>query len=162
MRRAVLVFSSLALAACIVPPSAAQRLSEAAYEFNTAARWGRMDLASERVREVARDEFARQHKAWGKSIRIVDIELGSMSIRKDGDADVFIVVNWQHGADTTMRSTDVAQRWTSTRGEWTMISEEERGGDKGLIGEAELPKGDDAIPPAPGRSRYQTRVIYEQ
>jgi hypothetical protein len=162
MRRAVVVFSSFALAACMLPPNAAQRLSEAAYEFNTAARWGRMDLASERVREVARDEFTRQHKAWGKSIRIVDIELGGMSIRKDGDADVFITVSWQHGADTTMRSTDVAQRWTSTRGEWSMISEEEKGGDKGLIGEVEPPKGEDAVPPAPSRARYQTRVIYEQ
>jgi hypothetical protein len=70
-------------------------------------------------------------------------------------------VTWQRPDETTMRVTDIAQRWTSTRGAWSMISEEERGGDKGLLNDVEKPKSDEAAPPAP-RSSYQPRVIYEQ
>jgi hypothetical protein len=156
------VASSLALSGCVMPPTAAQRLSDSAYDFNSAARFGRMDLASEHVREIARDEFAKKHAGWGKSIRIEDIELSNMSMRKDGDADVTINVVWHRAAETSMRTTDITQRWTSTRGTWSIISEEERGGDKGLISEVETPKLDEASPATPTRPRYQTRVIYEQ
>jgi hypothetical protein len=156
------LLAGLALSGCIIPPSAAQRLSESAFEFNDAARFGRMDIASEHVREIARDEFSRKHAAWGKAIRVVDFEVAKLTIRKDGDADVFVTLSWQRTDETVMRTTELAQRWTSTRGNWTIISEEEHGGDRGLISEIEKPKTDDAAPPAPPRSRYQTRVIYEQ
>jgi hypothetical protein len=163
------LLASLALSGCVMPPTPAQRLNEAAFELSDAARFGRMDIASEHVREIAREEFGRRHAGWGKSVRVVDVEMNRMSMRKDGDADVFVTVSWQRAAETIMRSTEIAQRWTSTRGTWTMISEEERGGDRGLLSEAEKPKGDEApaaSEPAGGklapRSRYQTRVIYEQ
>jgi hypothetical protein len=151
------------LAGCPMPPTASQRLSEASYDFNTAARFGRMDIASELVREIARDEFGRKHAQWGKSIRVVDMELNGMSMRKDGDADVTITVSWQRADETSMRTTDITQRWTSTKGSWALLSEAEKSGDHGLIGEPEAAK-EDAPPPvaAPTRSRYQTRVIYEQ
>jgi hypothetical protein len=154
--------SSLALAGCVMPPSAAQRLSDSAYDFNTAARFGRMDIAAEHVREVAREEFGKKHASWGKAVRIEDIELNGMTMRKDGDADVSITVTWQRASETSMRTTDLTQRWTSTRGTWSIISEEERTGDKGLISEVEAPKVDEAAPATPARPRYQTRVIYEQ
>lgn len=150
------------LGACVIPPTAAQRLAESAQDFNTAARFGRMDIASENVREVAREEFNRKHAAWGKSVRVVDMEITGMSMRKDGDADVFVTVNWQRASETSMRTTDVTQRWASTRGTWGILSEEERAGDKGLIGEIEAPKVDEAAPVSPVKSRYQTRVIYDQ
>ena len=162
MLRAHIAFvSSLALAGCVAPPTASQRLSESAYDFNTAMRFGRMDIAAEHVREIARDEFTKKHAGWGKSIRIVDIEMSGISMRKDGDADVVVAVSWQWAAETTMRSTDVTQRWTSTHGTWTMISEEEHGGDKGVISALDKPKGDET-PQPPARPRYQTHVIYEQ
>ena len=156
------LLASLALSGCVIPPSAAQRLSESAFEFNDAARFGRLDIASEHVREIAREEFGRKHAGWGKSIRVVDFEIAKQAIRKDGDADVFVSVTWQRNDETIMRTTELAQRWTSTRGNWTILSEEEHGGDAGLITEPEKPKAGDAPPPPPARSRYQTRVIYEQ
>ncbi len=177
---AIAVLSALATAGCSLPPTATARLNEAAYEFNDAARFGRMDIASEHVREIAREEFGRKHAAWGKAIRVVDIEMGSMSMRKDGDADVFVTLSWQRDGETTLHTTDLVQRWTSTRGNWAIISEAERGGDRGLLGEPDKPKDDAAAAPsaeapattgapagAPSpaaalRSRYQTRVIYEQ
>ena len=44
------LLASLALSGCVIPPTPAMRLSEAAYDFNNAARFGRMDIASEHVR----------------------------------------------------------------------------------------------------------------
>ncbi len=156
------LLASLAIAGCVMPPTAAQRLSDSAYDFNDAARFGRMDLAVEHVREIARDEFSRKHAGWGKSVRVMDVEMSKLSMRKDGDADVSISVTWQRASETSMRTTDVTQRWTSTRGTWSIISEEEHGGDKGLITIVETPKTDEAAPATPTRPRYQTRVIYEQ
>jgi hypothetical protein len=154
--------SGLAVAGCVMPPTSMQRLSDSAYDLNTAVRFGRVDIATDYVREVAREEFSRKHATWGKSIRVVDLEMNGMSARKDGDADVFITVSWQRADETSMRSTDLTQRWTSTHGSWSMISEEERSGDKGLLGQIDKPKGNDAPPPQASRSRFQTRVIYEQ
>ncbi len=55
------------LAGCVAPPTAAQRLSESAYDFNTAIRFGRMDIAPEHVREIAREEFGTASTRAGGS-----------------------------------------------------------------------------------------------
>jgi hypothetical protein len=158
----VAVCSTLAVAGCVMPPTSMQRLSDSAYDLNTAVRFGRPDIANDFVREVAREDFAKRHATWGKSVRVVDLEMNGMAARKDGDADVFITVSWQRTDDTTLRSTDLTQRWTSTHGSWSLLSEEEHGGEKGLLTPLAKPKEDAAPPPPPWRPRYQTRVIYEQ
>lgn len=166
----------LGLSGCVAPPSSTARLAESAYDLNEAARFGRMDIALEHVRDTARDDFSRKHARWGKAVRIVDYEVASVTVRKDGDADVTLTINWQRPDETSMRSTELSQRWTDKRGTWWMITEEERGGDPGLLGiaapqpidgnaavapGAEAPTAGATPPPAP-RSRYQTRTIYEQ
>jgi hypothetical protein len=176
MRRApsFVLLVGLGVSGCIAPPSSATRLAESAYDLNEAARFGRMDLALEHVRDTTREEFSRKHARWGKAVRIVDYEVASVTVRKDGDADVVLTINWQRPDETTMRATELGQRWSTTRGTWWMIKEEERGGDPGLLGiaapqpidanatpGAEAPTAGVAPPPAP-RSRYQTRTIYEQ
>ncbi|APR84121.1 Hypothetical protein A7982_09470 [Minicystis rosea] len=165
------LFLGLGLAACVIPPSSAQRLTESAYDLNTAARFGRMDVALEHVRDTARGDFNVRHAGWGRTARIVDYEFGGVSMRKDGDADVVVTVLWQRADETTMRTTDIAQRWTEKRGTWWMIAEEERSGDRGLLADlspkedaakSDAPAAPNAAPPASPRSRYQTRTIYEQ
>src|SRR5262245_46784498 len=86
------------LAGCIAPPSSAQRLNDAAYELNTATRFGRMDIATEHVAALCREEFARRHAEWGRSVRIVDLEFGGASITKEG-AEVLVTVTWQRPSD---------------------------------------------------------------
>ncbi|MFT3774035.1 MAG: hypothetical protein QM820_52385 [Minicystis sp.] len=164
----------LGLSACIVPPTSAQRLTESAYDLNTAARFGRMDVALEHVRDTAQSDFTRRHAGWGRTARIVDYEFGGVSMRKDGDAEVIVTVLWQRANESIMRTTDVAQRWTEKRGTWWMIGEEERNGDRGLLADlgpkedkTEGAKADASAAPdgaAPGtpRGRYQSRTIYEQ
>jgi hypothetical protein len=158
------------LAGCIAPPSSAQRLTDAAYEMNVAARFGRMDIAAEHVGVTVRDEFAKRHQAWGRAVRIVDVEFGGVSLTKEG-AEVQVVVTWQRPEDPIIRVTNVTQRWTDVRGSWRLMSEDEKG-DLGLFGAREKAKADSGAPkdapepveapkpPAPGTGRYQTRVIY--
>jgi hypothetical protein len=174
--RSLSLAAALALTACVVPPSATQRLAQAANDLNTAARFGRMDIALELVKDSAREDFSKRHAAWGRAVRIVDYDFGGMAMRKNGDADVTITISWQRPDETTMRTTDISQRWTDKLGGWIMISEEERGGDRGLLAEITKGKGQNAgaeiveevAPPASTgvspslRSRYQTRTIYEQ
>jgi hypothetical protein len=157
------------IAGCVAPPTPAQRLAESAYDLNTAARFGRMDVAMENVRDSLRDEFSKTHATWGKSVRVVDCEMNGFTIGKDGTADVSVTVSWQRPDETTMRTTDVKQRWSSTRGTWHMISEEEKGGDRGLLAAPTETKDEakgDAQTPAPAaaaqRPRFQARTIYEQ
>jgi hypothetical protein len=130
-----------------------------------------MDLASENVRDTVRDQFSKSHAGWGKQLRIVDCEVNGFTMRADGDADVSVTVSWQRFDETIMRNTDIAQRWGTTRGTWRLVSEEERGGDKGLLAskddapKTDAQKTDAPQPPTPAaaaRSRYQTRTIYEQ
>lgn len=168
LRASALAFcSALALVGCIAPPTPAQRLAESAYDLNTAARFGRMDVALENVRDSLQTEFARTHATWGKGVRIVDCELTGFQMRKDGDADVYVTVNWQRVDETTMRSTEITQRWASNRGTWRMIAEEEKGGDHGLLIAVGDEKKDekDASAPSPAaaaRARFQSKTIYEQ
>jgi hypothetical protein len=155
------------LAGCIAPPSAAQRLADAAYDLNTAARFGRMDVALERVKEAAKEDFGKRHASWGKQVRIVDYEFAGLAIRKDGDADVLVTVTWQRLDESTIRVTEITQRWGDTRGTWWMLREEVKSGDAALLEEEkEKPKAAEGQPPAPAaprdRGRYQTRVIYDQ
>jgi hypothetical protein len=154
----------VALSGCLLPPTSSQLLAESADDLASAARFGRTDVAIEHVKDTARDDYTRKHAAWGRTIRIVDYEFSGMSKRKDGDADVFITVSWQLVNETTMRATEIGQRWTDKRGTWWLIAEDERGGDPGLLaGLAPTKEGEAAAPqpPAPP-SRYHTKIIYEQ
>src|SRR4051812_33357834 len=165
-----LVFALCLPACALMPLSSQQRLSEAAYDMNNAARFGRMDLAIEQVSAVARADYAQTHAAWGKSVRVVDAEFAGVSMRKDGDADVMVTLSWQRANESTIRVTDVSQRWTREKGSWWMLREEEKSGDRGLLGDSAKaksePEAPDAAAPAavrpapPERARYQTKVIY--
>jgi hypothetical protein len=179
MRRAALAASLLGLAGCFAPPSAAQRLSDAAVEMNTATRFGRMDIALERVAQASRAEFARRHAPWGRGIRVVDLELGGFDLLKRDEAEVLVNVAWQRPDEATIRTTQLAQRWRDERGSWLLIGEKRRDGDPGLLGEsaparpeptqagnasaATDPGGGAAqSSPAPQRLGFQRRVIREE
>jgi hypothetical protein len=153
----------VSLTGCILPPSSSQLLAESADDLSNAARMGRLDIAIEHVKDTARDDYNKKHASWGRVVRIVDYEFSGLQKRKDGDADVYVTVSWQRMNESTMRMTELAQRWTDKRGTWYLTSEEERGGDPGLLAEL-APRKDDGAPSAPPAppSRYQTKVIYEQ
>lgn len=120
------------LAACGAP-SKAQRVQEAAYDLNMGLRFGRMDVALERVAQTERRNFVERHRAWNGQIRIVDVELSGMDLR-DNDAEVYLVVAWQRLDGTVMRSTVVKQKFKDSRSSgWVLVGEEAVQGDQGLF-----------------------------
>lgn len=159
MSRAPLCLVLLCLGGCITPANPSQRLAESAYDMNTATRFGRMDVALEHVGTQAKEGFSKRHSAWGKSVRIVDLEFGGMNLeKKNTEAEVVVTVTWQRLDESDVRVTSVAQRWADLRGTWSMQSEQEKGGDAGLLIENATKN---AAAPAPVRARYRTRVIQE-
>lgn len=158
MAKRTLILLLLGVAACWTPASAQQRLSESANEMNSATRWGRMDVAIDLVGEKSREAFSKSHARWGRSLRIIDLEFDGLNLQKEGkEAEVIVSVSWQKLDDPDVRITSVAQHWAELRGKWALISEEEKGGDKGLLQDEEKAKAEDA--PPPDRPRFETRVI---
>jgi len=112
-----------------------QRVQDAANDLTTATRFGRMDVAVERVSKTGRDQFSRQHAGWGGSIRIVDCDILGLRLRDKEHADVALAVNWQRIDDSEMRSTELVQHWTDHKGTWLLETEDRARGDVGLLGE---------------------------
>ncbi|AUX26598.1 hypothetical protein SOCEGT47_071680 [Sorangium cellulosum] len=135
MRRVVLALGLLSLAGCPMPPTSSQRLTEAALEMNTATRFGRMDVALERVGSKAREDFLRGHADWGTRLRVVDVEFGGFEMVKRDEADVLLDVLWLRNDETTVRTTRITQRWRDERGHWELVSEARKDGEVGLLGE---------------------------
>lgn len=155
-KSAFLLTCVVLLAACPMPPPASERATDAARELNVAARFGRIDIAAGRTAEGARDEFIRKRAAWGGEIRIVDVELGGMTM-SDSDHAVFQVdYAWTRMNEGTLRSTRVAQRWSASKGAWSLESEKRVAGDVGLFGERV-----EVLRPPQRDAQFATKVIRE-
>lgn len=147
--------TALGLTACFAPPNMTDRLADASYNLNQAARFGRMDVALENVGLKVRDQFAKEHLHWGRAIRVVDFEMNGLSMASKDEADVFVAISWQRTDEATLRVTHLTQRWKSEKGTWRMDSEERKAGDYGLLGEHAL-----VLEPEPQHAQFPTRVIH--
>ncbi|HYQ40527.1 MAG TPA: hypothetical protein VER11_01120 [Polyangiaceae bacterium] len=157
MAKALLpLLCAVSLAACVMPPSASEKASDAARELNLSARFGNMDVAAKKASSEARADFIQRHALWGSQIRIVDVEMAGMSM-PDSDHAVFqIDYSWMRTDESTMRTTRVTQRWSSLNGPWAMESERREAGDVGLFGEHV-----DVLRPAQRNAQFATKVIRE-
>ncbi|HKO48255.1 MAG TPA: hypothetical protein VJV79_11055 [Polyangiaceae bacterium] len=154
LARSVCLVCAVSLGACVMPPSASEKASEAARELNLSARFGNMDAAAAKAASEVRADFVQRHAAWGKELRVVDVELGGMSM-PDSDHAVFQVdYSWMRTNESTMRSTRVTQRWTSLRGAWSLESETRTAGDVGLFGEHV-----EILRPVQRNAQFATKVI---
>lgn len=164
MPRALLAVAVLALGVAACAPSSAQRLAESANNLNVAARFGRMDMAAELVTPKAYDLFAKHHAGWGSKVRLVDVDVHAMRSIDSNNADVTVAVSWMSPNDTTLRLTEIKQRWHDTRGTWRLVSEERLAGDYGLFGDLPpRPLPEPGAPPDPTAAAreqaFRTRVI---
>jgi len=141
----LLAFAVLSLPACPAPQTAGARMQEEASELNTNTRFGRMELAMERVAPSEREEFLQHRRFWGGAVRIADYELVGAKLTADEDADVTIRVAWYRADEQELRSTTVRQRWHDHKGDWLLVGESRLEGAPGLLGEQVV---SDA-PPAP-------------
>jgi hypothetical protein len=126
----------LAVGGCLGNTTPVGRVQEAAQELNTASRFGRMDIALDRVARDARDGFAKRHAAWGAGVRVMEAEVSGVNLKDKEHADLFVTVSWQKLTESDMRSTVVLQRWKDEKGTWRVTAEERASGDWGLFGEA--------------------------
>jgi hypothetical protein len=145
----------LGIAGCMTPPSPAERVTDAAMELNLAARFGQLDVAVARTASSARSDFMQRHAAWGQTLRVVDVEMASLTMPESDRAVVLVDYAWIRNNEGTMRATRVEQTWKDDAG-WHLVREKRIAGDIGLLGEA-VP---DAPPPAPDK-QFATRTIHE-
>jgi hypothetical protein len=119
---------------CMMPPSPAERATEAATQLNIAARFNQMDVAVSHTAAAARPDFMKRHAEWGQSLRIVDVEMASMSMPESDKAIVLVDYAWIRQTEGTMRATRVEQTWRDDGG-WHLVRERRISGDIGLLGE---------------------------
>ncbi len=112
-----------------------QRMQDAANDLTTSTRFGRMDMALERVSHTSREDFIRKHAGWGSAIRIADCDLSGLRLLDKEHAAVTLTISWQRIDESDLRGTQIAQKWRDHRGRWLLESEERIAGDVGLFGE---------------------------
>ena len=131
----VLAFaSSLFLFGC-PHQSGPARAQEAATELNVNTRFGRMELAAERVAPAAREAFLARRKAWGGNVRVADYEVASFRMNGESDAEMLVKVAWYRVDEGDLHVTMLKQKWHDFRGDWRLVDEHRAEGAVGLIGE---------------------------
>jgi hypothetical protein len=142
------------LTGCMAPPTPAERVTDAAMSLNVAARFNQLDVAVGHTAKNERPEFMKRHAAWGQTLRIVDVEMASLTLPESDRAVVLVDYAWIRNNEGTMRATRVEQHWKDDAG-WHLVREKRLAGDLGLLGEP-LPE---AAPPQPDK-QFATRTIH--
>ncbi len=125
--------------------STAEKLREAVEGTNSQARWGRLDLAAQRVHPLYREAWAEVRKEWGEELQIAGSEVASLQLDADQDgATSQVEVEWYRFDTMTLRHSTIEQRWERVEGSFALLSEEIVDGDEGLLAElpAEEPEGE--------------------
>jgi hypothetical protein len=124
-------------------------------------RFGRIELAIDKVARDERANFIKRHQNWFGALRIVDLEMAGLTFRETGEADVFLSVNWQRADGSDSQSTVIHQEWRDFKGTWMLVKEERNQGDPGLLGEPVTPATTDEAPSraARGDMQYRTTII---
>lgn len=128
---------SAALLGCPIghqsPPARAQ---EAANELNLNTRFGRMEMAVEKVAPDARSAFLTRRRAWGSAVRVADYEVAGFQMKGEADAEMLVKVAWYRIDQGDLRVTTLKQKWHDFKGDWRLVDETRTDGDIGLMGEA--------------------------
>jgi hypothetical protein len=128
---------------------------EAALELNLNARFGRMELAAERVAPKARDQFFDRRRAWGGSVRIADYDMTGLKMKGEDDAETYVKIAWYRANEGDLRVTTLKQKWHSdAKGDWKLTEEQRLDGDLGLLGEPPVPVS--VVGEQPKRSQFPT------
>ncbi len=153
MRTRTVVLGLVLLTGCAAPTAGA-KLQEASQELNINARFGRMEMAVERVAQKNREQWLRNHRGWGGKIRVVDVETAGTRMAttkdKEAEAEVTVRVSWFRMEEQDLRQTTLRQKWKDINGDWQLVDEAKVEGDPGLLGEP--PDPSEARAPAAGAS----------
>lgn len=130
-----LLCASLLLGACVSPMHSSRQLIESARESSVAARFGQFDAAARFADPPARPGFLERRSAWGKELRVVDVEVSGVNLEDDVRAEVTVSVSWTRLSEGLLRNSTVLQNWENTQRGWRLVAERRVGGDAGLFGE---------------------------
>ncbi len=134
MRRTIFSLA-FALQGCFATATPMQRVTDAARDMNMATRFGQVDIAARHVDSAVQTDFLSRRAQWGKSIRVLDLELAGTNLVDSEHATVTIDVAWSSVSDSLVRSTKLTQEWQSERAGWKLVRERRLAGDIGLFGE---------------------------
>ncbi|MBI4703397.1 MAG: hypothetical protein HY744_19970 [Deltaproteobacteria bacterium] len=129
----------LAACSCLGPASSGQKLRDAAYDLANAVRFGRLDIALGYVEPEDQAAFATRRAGWGRELRVVDVELESLRLLDSDNAEVNLSVVWHRLDETTIRVSQIGQRWRQGRDDWLMVEEQRTGGAPGIFGRDTMP-----------------------
>ena len=124
-----------------------------AYDHNMAMRFGRMDVAMAHVASDAQASFIARHATWGRTIRIVDVELAGMRMLTSDSAEVQLTVNWHRVDESEVRSSAILQHWKQGKDNWELDEEIRVSGSPGIFdrpggNKTERPSDEHQLPPA--------------
>jgi len=161
IRYAASLVLALGVAGCL-GQSRPARAQEAASEMNLNMRFGRVELAAERVAEPNREKFLASRKEWGQIVRIADTEMAGLKIVGEEGAEVIVKVSWYRADVGDLHQTTLKQTWKDFKGEWKLVKEEKTDGDAGLLADDSKPGSGTAAasaktaPPKPKNARFPT------
>lgn len=150
-----LLCSGLLLSACASPMHSSRQLVESARESSVAARFGQLDMAARYADSDARAGFLERRTAWGKDVRVVDVEVSGVNPEDDERAEVTVNVSWTRVDEGLLRNSTILQDWANTDRGWRITGERHVDGDSGLFGE---PMPQVGTPPA-GDVHLPTRSL---
>jgi hypothetical protein len=135
LRHPVGLLITLLWGGCVTPPPPAERASDAARELNVASRFGELASVIDMTAPAMRERFQARRAAWGKDVRVVDVELAALTMTDAKHAAATVDFSWTRADEGLLRTTRVMQQWEALDGPWLLVREKRIAGDLGLFGE---------------------------
>lgn len=128
--------AALALAACVTPPPASERVTDAARALNVATRFSRMDVALQSTAPSFRSDFIKRRAGWGDTVRVLDVELAGLNMKDAAHATIQVDVSWNAANSSLLQRTRLEQTWSDEGRGFVLVRERRLAGDIGLFSEA--------------------------
>jgi hypothetical protein len=138
MRRALLCLlpAVLFVGGCMLQNlSKEERLRDSVVGYNDECRWGRIDLAAQRVVPAYRERFRLSHHSWGRDFQIADSELVHVETAGE-ESEVAIstvVVRWYDQRTMILADSTLRQSWRKAHGGYVLLEEAVVSGDPALL-----------------------------
>jgi hypothetical protein len=94
-----------------------------------------MDMAMDLTAKKQQPAFAKSRTEWGRSIRVLDVEMAGFTMPAEDRARVEVDYAWSRVDEGVLRTTRVAQDWRDQGTGFRLVREERVAGDLGLLGE---------------------------
>ena len=131
----VVLVSIFASTGCLLQGQGrAEALADAVHGMVDETRWGRAELAADRVAPAFRERFVKAHARWGQTIEIADVDLGTLRMARDEEsATAILTVSWYALDTMDLATTQIRQRWEHKGGNYVLARESVIAGDARLL-----------------------------